>query len=294
MSDTSAERRFSNPGGVASAKEFFAYFDESGTHDSAPFIVVGGLLGSTEQFAELGGRLDTIRGHFGFSVFHAVEFKNGCGEFRGWSPEKKLSLAVTFSNLVEETMTGAAAAALAKADYQSVYRADWSNPKVPKDSAYGLCFRMCLIEFLQSIEMVGHYRQTPYVLHVVVEAGARNVNDAGRIFEETRAAAVAMMGVDPFGTFQVLGKQDCRELMLADFLAYTEYMALTQAAQAVTLSQQELESLASLRTRERKAWIFRATLGPDELAALQSHLGELKRSRNLAKRRSAIPPDGPV
>ena len=109
-------------------------------------------------------------------------------------------------------MTAAATALLVKADYQSVYRADPSNPKVSKDSAYGLCFGMCLVEFMQSIEMVCRYRRTPCVLHVVVEAGARNVKDAGRIFEETRATAAAMMGVDPLGTFQVLGsKHECRE-----------------------------------------------------------------------------------
>jgi hypothetical protein len=90
---------------------------------------------------------------------------------------------------------------------------------------------MCLVGFLQSIEMACHYRQTPYRLHVTVEAGARNVNDARRIFEETRQAAVAMMGIDPLGTFQVLEKHECPELMLADFLAYTEYMDRTAGAQ---------------------------------------------------------------
>jgi Protein of unknown function (DUF3800) len=264
-------------------REFFAYFDESGTHDGAPVIVLGGLLGSAEQFEDLGARLDAVCDHYGFSVFHAVEFKNGKGEFKGWAPEKKLSLAVVFSNLVEETMTAAAMALLVKADYQTIYRADPSNPKVSKDSAYGLCFRMCLVEFLQTIEMVCHYRRTPYVLNVVVEAGARNVQDAGRIFEETRATAAAMMGVDPLGTFQVLGKHECRELMLADFLAYTEYMERTLAATDEPLSQDELAALAALGTPVRKARMFRATLGQEELKGLQQHLGDLKQQRRRAR-----------
>ena len=128
MSSASPQGRSSAGESTGDAHEFFAYFDESGTHDSAPVIVLGGLLGSAEQFRNLGDRLDAIRGHYGFSVFHAVEFKNGKGEFKGWAPEKKLGLAVAFSNLVEETMTAAAAALLVKADYQSVYRVDSSNP----------------------------------------------------------------------------------------------------------------------------------------------------------------------
>jgi hypothetical protein len=34
-------------------REFFAYFDESGTHDSAPVVVLSGLLGSAEDLADL-------------------------------------------------------------------------------------------------------------------------------------------------------------------------------------------------------------------------------------------------
>ena len=35
-------------------REYFAYFDESGTHDDAPVLILGGLLGTTAEFAALG------------------------------------------------------------------------------------------------------------------------------------------------------------------------------------------------------------------------------------------------
>jgi hypothetical protein len=79
---------------------------------------------------------------------------------------------------------------------------------VPKDSAYGLCFRMCIVDFLQEIEDTCHYRKTPYVMHVTVEDGDPNVKNAERIFEEVRATVLARMHIDPLGTFRTAKKGD--------------------------------------------------------------------------------------
>lgn len=260
--------------------DYFAYFDESGTHDEAPALILGGLLGTKSEFAELGNRLNEISERYGFDIYHAVDVRHGKGVFRGWSPQKKLQLAVEYSNLIEESLTAAAAASLVKEDYRSIYRADSSHPKAPKDSAYGLCFRMCLIEFLQTIEDTCRYRTTPYQLHITVEDGARNVEDARRIFEETRATARVMMGIDPMGTFQVAGKADCRELMLADFLAYTESMRHSQVDMAEETPTAEIEAITGIAPAVCKAKMFRATLDPAGLAELQAHLAALKRARS--------------
>jgi hypothetical protein len=264
---------------MSEMREYFAYFDESGTHDDAPVLIMGGLLGTEAEFAELRIRLDEISQSYGFDVFHGVDVKHGKGVFRGWSPQKKLQLAVEYSNLIEESLTAAATASLVKEDYRAIYRADLSHRKAPKDSAYGLCFRMCLVEFLQTIEETCHYKTAPYRLSITVEDGARNVEDARRIFEETRTTAVAVMGVDPLGSFDILGKADCRELMLADYLAYTDFMRHGQAATA-EIPTAEIEAITGIAPALRKAKMFRATLDRAGLGYLQSHLAQLKRSRS--------------
>ncbi len=265
---------------MSGMRDYFAYFDESGTHDEAPVLILGGLLGTRAEFAELGKRLNAISEDYEFDIFHAVDVKHGKGVFRGWSPQKKLQLAVEYSNLIEESLTAAAAASLVKGDYRSIYRADSTHRKAPKDSAYGLCFRMCLIVFLQTIEEVCHYKKTPYQLSITVEDGARNVEDARRIFEETRATARALMGVDPLGTFHILGKTDCRELMLADFLAYTEFMRHGQTEAAAEISMAEIQAITGVAPTAHKAKMFRATLDQAGLAELQSHLAQLKQARS--------------
>lgn len=261
-------------------RDYFAYFDESGTHDEAPVLILGGLLGSKSEFEELGNPINAISERYGFDIYHAVDVRHGKGVFRGWSPQKKLQLAVEFSNLIEESLTAAAAASLVKEDYRSIYRADSSHPKAPKDSAYGLCFRMCLIEFLQTIEERCGYRTSPYRLSITVEDGARNVEDARRRFEETRSTARTLMGVDPLGKFDVLGKADCRELMLADFLAYTEFMRHGKTKAAAEIPMAEIEAITGIAPAARKAKMFRATLDQAGLAELQSHLAQLKRARS--------------
>jgi hypothetical protein len=260
-------------------REYIAYFDESGTHDEAPVLILGGLLGTKAEFAGLGKRLDAISANYGFDIFHAVDVKHGKGVFRGWSPQKKLQLAVEYSNLIEESLTAAAAASLVKEDYRSIYRADSTHRKVPKDSAYGLCFRMCLIEFLQTIEEACGYRTLPYRLSITVEDGARNVGDARRIFEETRATAVTLMGVDPLGVFQILGKTECRELMLADFLVYTELMRHGQAEAVEEIPAAEIQAITGIAPAVRKAKMFRAALDRAGLGELQAHFARLKRAR---------------
>jgi uncharacterized protein DUF3800 len=266
-------------------KEFYCYFDESGTHKSSPVIVMGGLVGDDAQFAQFVPRLDEIRRRYGFTIFHAVDFKNGNGEFRGWLPQKKVALTIELSNLVAETMTAGAAATLLRDDYDHAYRADTSQPKVSKDSAYGLCFRMCLVGFLGDIEEACPYMRTPYVINVTVEHGDPNVEDARRVFEEVRATVRAVQHPDPFGTFRVAKKHECPELMLADFFAYTQYLRHTQTQDESSLSKAEIAELESHASEEQKARLSYIYLEREQLSQLQEHFAKLKRRRNYAARR---------
>lgn len=269
-------------------KDFHCYFDESGTHKSSAVIIVGGLVGDAAQFAQFTRRLDEIRGRYGFKVFHAVEFRNGDGEFRGWPPEKKLALAIELSNLVAETMTAGAVATLVRDDYNRCYRADTSQPKVPKDSAYGLCFRMCLVDFLQEIQEAYPYETTPYTVHVVVEDGDPNVGNAKVIFEEIRATMLAKFKVDPLGTFRVAAKSQCLELMLADFLAYTEYMRQNSNPGENPLTAEEVAELESHAAKEQKARLSYLSLGSEQLNQLSEHFANLRRLRNYTNRQNSI------
>jgi hypothetical protein len=57
-------------------------------NDSAPIIVLGGLLGSAERYAELGNRLDAIRDHYGFSVFMRSNSRMARVNSKGGRPKR--------------------------------------------------------------------------------------------------------------------------------------------------------------------------------------------------------------
>jgi hypothetical protein len=265
--------------------EFHMYFDESGTHASSPVLVMGGLLGSVEQFATFRTSLDEIRQHYGFDIFHAVEMKGGRKDFQAWLPEKQLSLTVAFDKLISETLIAAAASSIDKVEYNTHYFNDQQFPDVPKDSIYGLCFRMFLIAFLERIETVHRYRRTPYVVHVTVENGDPNCQDAKRIFEETKALAVTLFGADPLGTFHTATKQECPELMIADFMAYTRFMMHTRNLEESTLSDEDLVTLGLPVAQPDAApskviWI---SFDPGVLKQLPAHLAEMARRQHTAR-----------
>jgi hypothetical protein len=124
-----------------------AYLDESGTHGGSPATVMSGVMGHAEQWLRFQVQLNKLKRKYGFTVFHAKEFKNTKGEFRGWSPEQYPALLhdmmMASSNLME-----AVTCALPNADYDEFYRGGENPRRLRLDSKYGLCFRYCLTHFL--------------------------------------------------------------------------------------------------------------------------------------------------
>lgn len=266
-------------------REFNMYFDESGTHATSPVLLMGGLVGSAEQFTTFGRHLDRIRDHYAFDVFHAVDMKGGRKDFQAWTSEKQIALAVDFDHLITSTLTAAGVSCIDKKEYNTHYLNDPQFSAVPKDSAYGLCFRMCLIAFLEKIEEVHRYRLDPYVVNATVEQGDPNWKDAERIFEETKADASILFGVNPLGTFRKATKQECPELMLADFLAYTDYMIRTKNLDEATLSQEEMIALGlpMSQSNAERCKPIRISFEPEDLKKLTHHLAGLHYRRHKAK-----------
>jgi hypothetical protein len=71
---------------------YTAYFDEADTHGSAPTVIMASFLGTARQWELLGRRLGGFQHRYGFTIFHATEFKNKTGEFSGWSDTKCMDL----------------------------------------------------------------------------------------------------------------------------------------------------------------------------------------------------------
>ena len=91
---------------------FTAYLDESGTHDGSNATIMGGYMAAFREEIILGRRLRALQHHYGFTIFHATEFKNRRSEFQGWSHEKGLALIQDMTDMVATSLSSVVIATL--------------------------------------------------------------------------------------------------------------------------------------------------------------------------------------
>lgn len=200
---------------------FTAYMDEAATHGPNPRMTMAGLLGNAYEWRRLETKLGRLQKQYGFTIFHAKDFKAHKGEFRGWAPERYLALTADLTDLMRATITEGLAITLPHDVYLAEYRAD-APAGMHLDSQYGLCFRACLAHMAAMILSRGG---SGHSLHVVIELGHKNVGDCIRIFYEIKKE-LAQRGTDVLATITIAEKTDpkAKPLMVADFLAHTHYL----------------------------------------------------------------------
>ena len=201
---------------------FTAYFDESGTHggsEGSPAVTMAGFVGTGRQWELFGRRLNGLKSKYGFKIFHANHLKGKKGEFKGWSDAKGMGLINDLTELIRDAKIHGVSMSLDKARYQKEYRDKPRPKKMPLDSSYGLCFRACLSDITHTIQK-GARRHN---LHIVLEHGHPNVRDACRVFDEIKGD-LKDLGIELLGEITVAKKTERELLMVADFLAHSQFM----------------------------------------------------------------------
>jgi hypothetical protein len=201
--------------------DYTAYLDESGTHGDSPAMVMGGVLARADQLRNFQKSFDLIKKQHGFRIFHTKKFKAKKGDFKGWTDEQCLHLIEDLAHLTSFGLTDTVAFTLNNASYAEDFKAN-APRKGRLDSAYGLCFRMCLAYFL--LQMLKRKRRQKFPhLHLVLEAGHRNVGDAERIFlEERNSFGDLSKGI--LKSLAIAEKDECDPLMMSDFIAHSSLM----------------------------------------------------------------------
>ncbi len=198
-----------------------AYGDEAATHGDNPRMTLGAIMGNAYDWRRFEKALTAIQSQYGFTIFHAKEFKNGKGEFKGWPREKRLALAHDLTDLIRTKTMEGITVTVPREQYAARYR-ERCPEGMHIDSQYGLAFRALMGQVVQVLVDRGGNNHT---VHMVLESGHANVGDAVRIFNELKKRA-DRLGANLFGTITVAGKKDAsaRPLMVADFLAHTHYL----------------------------------------------------------------------
>jgi len=197
-----------------------AYLDESGTHDGSQLTLMAGYVGYSGQWRKFDKKWAHTLARFNISCFHAKDFVKATREFRGWSNERKLALLTKAEQLCRNHTLFGFAASFKNSDYDKFYVTGERPTKVPLDSRYGLCFRLCLC-FLPEMmrQMFGDREPT---MNLVLESGHKNSGDAVRIFDLFKKQADPRL-VKLIGTLTFADKKKCLGVQGADSLAYSAY-----------------------------------------------------------------------
>jgi hypothetical protein len=192
---------------------YTAYFDESDAHGPKPDLVMSAFLATARQWELFERKLKRMQKSEGFKILHAKDYRARRREFRDWDDEKWNRVGWEFATLMAGELTTGVTVVLPFDLYQGIYRAPPMPHRMPLDSQYGLCFRMCLLHFIEVLE------ERRDKLQVVIESGHKNAQDTVRIFGELKAL-LAEYGVDFLRTIKVAKKEEALPLMAADFNAH--------------------------------------------------------------------------
>jgi hypothetical protein len=193
---------------------FTGYIDESDTHGPTPDMTMSAMLSTSGRWERCSRALARIRCKFGFTVFHATEFRALHGEFEGWSAEKCFDLHMELGQLGATHLVEAFTISLSHETYQTHFF-DRRPPKMHQTSQYGICFMGVLDGMMRTVMSYGPQSK----LSIVVENGHRNAQDTGRLFDE-RKRRLDTASIDLLRTHG-LEEKDCSPLLqLADITAH--------------------------------------------------------------------------
>lgn len=149
-----------------------AFFDDSGTHDSSSVVVIGGLLGTDEQwdsFAEAWDALlkEPLPGKPPLDQFHLAPCRAKTGDFRDYNWGEIDRVTHLFRRIILDRGFITVAAAVDKSAWDELVSGDIAEAlgKTPLQ----LCLYKCVESILQIIRMQKPYEQ----VMVVIDQGTR-------------------------------------------------------------------------------------------------------------------------
>lgn len=240
-----------------------AYLDESGTHAAAPVTVVGAVMGNPRQWERFERQFDVIRRDFGFRVFHTKKFKRRAGDFKGWRPEKCLALGLALADLTDDAFMAGATMTVDNRDYDAQFRAGKLPRKLRLPTKYGLCVGECVFHFALEAAKKGLRGRLP-VLNFVCETGAENAGDGKRVFDEIKET-LAGSHLDVLGAMSFAPKDSCPGLMMADFVAHSQYAHETGSPHRRAIHAERRAILAQSHIPRQHTFITRLSFKPGGL-----------------------------
>ena len=193
-----------------------AYLDDSGTDNQSPIVLMAGYVARLRDWMRFESRGRKLLKQAGVNgPFHAKEFQNNNGAFKGWKPAKQLAFVTELNDAARDANV---LLGICRATQKDTYRQRGIQTGLNKNrSAYGWCFQMA-VDVLLEDEEVGPLIRSEGI-SFVVEDGNRNNPDVEAIYE--RYKATPSFGLrEAFRGIYFVPKTDSVAIQFADFLAY--------------------------------------------------------------------------
>lgn len=123
-----------------------AFFDDSGTHDGSPFVVIGGLLGTEDQWDQFekdwSYRLQNpIEGKPPLEYFHLTECRMRLGQFRDYNEAEKDHIIYLFRKIILDLNLITFAVAVDQTAWDQLIVGEVKKRLGPSE---GACFSKCI------------------------------------------------------------------------------------------------------------------------------------------------------
>jgi Protein of unknown function (DUF3800) len=227
------------------------YIDESGTHGS-PVTILAGWVGRLRQWANFDQQWRRLLKRNGLTYFRSKDMKDSHGEFKGWTINQKKQFSDIAAKLATKHLEFGFSITLREDDYRQHYINGYRPREVPVDSRYGLCFRYCL-GLVSNLAMQAFDRHT-LEISFVLEDGANNLGDAGRIFNRVTKSRIPreQQIVQSLKTLTIGKKAEFPGLQMADVIAYNSFHHTTKKPfPTITLDSTDSNYLASAKKKDR-------------------------------------------
>jgi hypothetical protein len=259
---------------------FTLRLDESNTDGPAPDLVMAGLLGSSPQWKLLLRRLHALQREYGFTTFHATDFRRRKSAFRGWTRQKCSDLIGALAKAIRAEICEILSITVTHAQYVAEYR---DVPAVRGEmhlSQYGICFEACLARAVEIVRgQAGRHR-----LNVELESGHKNAGAARAIFAAMKKELEAR-GVFLLGEVRLVKKADSEGLMFADYQAHASLLSdRRERAGGLGYSQ-----LTNGKPRNREAGLTFIQYRPGTLREMKARKAAIAQARRAPRNRPAAP-----
>jgi hypothetical protein len=224
-----------------------AYFDESGTHDSAQAIAVAGYISTAEQWELFNDEWSSALSEWSLKFFHMTDFANRANEYSGWSDEDRRLRFARLARIIDKHTIASIAVGFMRKSYDLTFD---RQTKRFVGGPYGTAATMCFVEAAQKIRPLFPSAKIAYVF----ESGGVGSGQILSVFKMNES--------DPENRehFKLLSlrfenKRDFAPLQAADILAYELYRNIPKRAGADgTPPRRELVQLVPESEHSIRAW----------------------------------------